>query len=44
LLRTLLAGLKKELSNFNKKIRVNESKIKKKAEEEKNSQCNRNLV
>lgn len=44
LLRTLLAGLKKELSNFNK-IRVNESKIKtKKEEEEKKGQCNRNLV
>lgn len=44
LLRTLLAGLKKELSNFNN-IRVNESKIlKKEAEEEKKGQCNRNLV
>lgn len=35
MLRTLLAGVKKELSNFNKKIRENESKIKKKSQKKK---------
>lgn len=43
MLRTVLAGLKKKLSNFN--IRVNESKFFfKKRKEEKEGQCNGNLV